>query len=109
MEAVFIAAMILATLTARVTLVGMRVRVGQVPPERAALGAASTIILFSLLVWGLAALDWYWPVIAFMIGSIIAGFAVTRRAWPTLFTFQPVLDIATIAAGLYLWIGHWPF
>lgn len=104
----FIVAISLGVLSGRITTVGARGGVEATTVTRAALGAASVFVTFSLIVWGFASLSWYWPIVAFLIGSAVA-LMVTQASWPGLFTMQPVLDAAVIALGLFLWVVHWPF
>ncbi len=111
---VFVVAMVLGLTSGRVTLLGVRGEYTRPliifgPLGRSIFGAASSLILFSLFVWGFASLSWYWPIIAFMIGTAICATVVQQATWPALYSIQPALDLVVIGLGLYLWIWQWPF
>ncbi len=106
---VFVVAMVLGLVSSRVTLLWARGGVTSEAMVRAGLGAALTFVLFFLFVWGFSSLSWYWPIIAFAIGTVICAIVVTQPSWPTLYSIQPALDAVVIGLGLYLWIWHWPF
>ena len=98
MIALYLAGVSLGILTGRISSVGGTQNVGLL---RSALGAAAVVSAFVLIVGGLVWLSWYWPLIGIFVGSIVAAAAVTRSTWALLFSVQPVIDAATIAAASY--------
>ena len=96
---IFVVAMVLGIVSSRVTLVGARGGVMSDGIWRAGLGAALTVVVFSLFVWGFSSLSWYWPIIAFAIGTVICAIVVTLPSWPALYAIQPALDAVVIGLG----------
>ena len=76
---------------------------------RAITSFASMLMCLALIVWGFAALAWYWPVATFVAASIIVGMAIGRDNWPAFYVIQPLIALGTIGIGLVLWIAYWPF
>lgn len=68
----------------------------------AAIGLAATLLTISLIVWGFMYLDWYWPIIGFVVGTI-AGVAVNHSTFPALIAIAPILELGVIAGAAYLW------
>lgn len=100
---------ICALLASRIGLVAGR---GGIQPRTlpsALLGFAAMVATFSLFVWGFAVLKWYWPVGAFLSGSIVAGLLVSRSAFPMWLAIAPALQILTVVGATYLWGWYWPF
>ena len=52
---------------------------------RAITSFASMLMCLALIVWGFAALAWYWPVATFVAASIIVGMAIGRDNWPAFY------------------------
>jgi putative effector of murein hydrolase len=105
----FVAAIVLAILSAQITRVSARGGMDRSTIIRALLGSAMVIVAFSLFVWGFVSLSWYWPIVAFLLGSIVGGFSVTRSTWPHLYLAQPIIELLVIGIGCLLWIAYWPF
>ncbi len=104
-----IAAIAVGVLTARVTIIAARGATAIANPAQALIGTVSSLVVFSLLVWGFVAVTWYWPVLGFLAGIFAGAIFVTRQNWAGFWRARPLLDIAVIAAGAYLWLWHWPF
>lgn len=109
MLAVYVVVFLVGIVTSRVAIVGARGGIEHRVLARSALGALATMVTLSLIVWGVVALSWYWPVALFVGGSVLAAFIVTRSNWAGWFSVSAVLDAIAAAGGLYLWIWHWPF
>lgn len=72
-------------------------------------GSIAGLFLISLLVWGFAALGWYWPVIAFVGGAVLSRVAINRNNFGGWYGASPFLYTATAIGGIYLWFWNWPF
>jgi hypothetical protein len=109
MIAVFIVAMLLGVLTARVSTIGAR---GGIEPTRrstAFIAFIAMLATFAIIVWGFASLSWYWPVGTFLVVSVLAGFAISRENWSFWYQVNLFLQLAVILIATYLWCWHWPF
>ena len=108
-DIIFALSVLCGMITSRTTTIGARGQITQTNPVSIMLGFLGMISTFALFIWGFCTLDWYWPIVAFLIASVIVAVLVTRRSFATLFFLSPVLDIITIAGAGYLWISRWPF
>ena len=104
----YLAIFMLAIVASRVSTIGHR---GDIPRSAffSLVDFLSMAVTFSLFVWGFASLAWYWPIAAFLVGSVLAGVLVTLHNWPRWFNVLPALELVVIAGGVLLWIWHWPF
>lgn len=109
MGVAYVIILVCGILGSRTALVGARGGVQRRNVALAFLGMAATFISLSLIVWGFAALPWYWPVGTFLAASTLSGMIITRTNWGTWFFVAPILDIVAATGGLFLWIKHSPF
>ncbi|WP_428428226.1 hypothetical protein [Pararhizobium sp.] len=102
MLVLYVGLIVIGLLGARINLVGARG--GQVDQAVLilALSVAATIATLSLFVWGFIYLKWYWPVVAFVAGTIF-GMVVTRNSWASLAAARPVMDAAVVAGAIFIW------
>jgi hypothetical protein len=107
-EIVFVAAAIIGLVSSRIFLFGPGGGV-KAPVSRRFLDLISMVLTYSLFAWGFVSLSWYWPLAAYFVAVIVAAVVVTFSPWRLLSSYRPVLDLAAIAAGSYLWIEYWPF
>jgi hypothetical protein len=106
---IFAMTVTLGVAAARTSVLADQGSYGTTTPNRTVLLFASMLMTFSMLVWGLAALAWYWPIIVFLIVLIFIGAIVPRSTWPLFFQALPLIACANVAAGIYLWTAYWPF
>jgi hypothetical protein len=109
MALVYIAIVVVGMLAGRANLVGMQNGLTGNKLLIAAVGAVVAVFLFSLVVWGFAALDWYWPLIALAAGAVICVVAINSTNFPFWYGALPFLYTATAIGGIYLWFWNWPF
>lgn len=106
---IYVGIVLVGLLSSYTTLVGLR---SGLSANRVLIAAAGTIValfLLSLVVWGFAVLDWYWPLVAFAAGAVIAWAAVNTANFALWYGISPVLYTVTAVGGIYLWFWNWPF
>lgn len=106
---IYVAVLFLGMLGSRIKLIGARGGIEHDSLVLALIDLIGNCATLSLIVWGSAALAWYWPVTTLLSGGIALAFIVTRTNWSLWFAVYPILDLIAAAGGLYLWIRHWPF
>jgi hypothetical protein len=106
----YVTALTLGIATARISTI--RSRGGSQGYEgvvRSITSFVAMLTCFALIVWGFAALSWYWPIAIFVVASVIVGIVINRTSWPMFYLVQPLISLGTIGIGLTLWIAYWPF
>ena len=109
----FIAALGLAVLSGRVTLImvrgGMVPEIHNQPLWRGVLGALILPCQIALVVWCFATFPWYFSILGILIIAMLAGLLVTGDNWVALFRTQPAIDVLAIVPTVVLWWKYYPF
>ena len=106
---IYVGVVLAGLLGSYTTVVGLRTGLSANKVLIAIAGAIATLFLLSLVVWGFAALDWYWPLIAFAAGAAIAWAAINPTNFALWYGISPALYTITAVGGIYLWFWNWPF
>lgn len=62
-----------------------------------------------ILVWGFAALEWWYVLLTFSVILMAAGFIVHPRFFVFWFKSAWVLETGIVMGTVWLWLSHWPF
>ena len=106
---VYVGVVIAGLLSSYTAVVGLRSGLSANRLLIAIAGAVAALFLLSLLLWGLVALDWYWPLIAFVAGAAICWAVIKPANFALWYGASPFLYTATAVGGIYLWFSNWPF
>ena len=98
----FVVAVVTGVLGSRITLVG-----GRGPYAvfvHPALGLTANLSFMATFVWGFINLQWYWPLIAFFLATVLSALMVNHRTLVPLLRMRWAIDLITIAGATVLWL-----
>lgn len=62
-----------------------------------------------IVVWGLVALEWWYPLLVAFVWLAACALIVHPRFFVFWYKSAGLLESATVAGTLWLWLPHWPF
>lgn len=100
---IFLAGLLFAITTARAAAIGVKGGIQNLNPVLIVIDFFGIVAAIALIVWGFINLSWYWPIVAFVVISLLVGVIVRRSTWPYFYRAMPVTSILTVAAAVYCW------
>lgn len=99
---IYLIVTLLGMLSTRASLVAMRGGWASTNLLVAILGLVGSFGTIALLIWGFFQFAWYWPIIIFVVGSIMQGIMISRSNLPFWLMLAPVLDLVVLVGGAWL-------
>jgi hypothetical protein len=99
---IYVATVVIGMIATRAAVVAMRGGWVSQNPVVASLGFVGTFGTIGLLIWGFIRFDWYWPVIAFVGGSVLQAVLISSRNLAGWIVAAPFLDVLVLVGSVYL-------